>query len=80
MFISPTVYVSTKGTLRLLYDGINFSKNYQNGNRISWRCNKVGCLARVTKIHGHIVGFKNGHNHDHDVYKKEHVNKMLVTS
>ncbi|XP_037297048.1 uncharacterized protein LOC119190095 [Manduca sexta] len=32
----------------LIFRGNKYSRNYKNGNKVSWKCNKVGCNARVT--------------------------------
>ncbi|PZC76983.1 hypothetical protein B5X24_HaOG203934 [Helicoverpa armigera] len=47
---------TNKGTTMLLYNGLRYSRNYQNRDKVSYRCNKGGCLARVTTFNNRIKG------------------------
>ncbi|CAD0200286.1 unnamed protein product [Chrysodeixis includens] len=55
---------TSKGTTILLYNGRRYSKNYQNRGRVSWRCNKPGCMARISTLNDEILTTKNEHNHE----------------
>ncbi|CAH2040310.1 unnamed protein product, partial [Iphiclides podalirius] len=51
----------------LVYGGMKFSKNYQNGDRISWKCNKAACIARVNTVGNQLVFTRNYHNHNDSI-------------
>lgn len=62
--LSGAKYIQTaKGGTMLLYDGYKYSRNYQKGVRVSWKCNKSRCIARISSVGNQIIAFKNLHNH-----------------
>ncbi|XP_029848582.2 uncharacterized protein LOC115330735 [Ixodes scapularis] len=63
---------SKRGGLKLLFDGFEYDKQRENGDKIYWQCSrKLECKARAHTINGDVVKTVNDHTHGPSLLEQE---------